>query len=113
MNIDQVFRGLENVLPGFFVILNLDDFSIKYLSTNGQETIKKNLDEAVQMTIDDIKKYLDPELSEKMYAMMRQSVDKKMREFGFFFKARNDLNADYEWYHATLKPDYINNLPYT
>ncbi len=112
-DINQVFHGLENVLPGFFLILELDDFSIKYLSKNGRETIQKNLDETVRMSIDDIKKYLDPGLSERMYAMMQQSVDEKMREFGFFFKARVSLDANFEWYHATLKPDYNNNLIYT
>jgi DNA-binding CsgD family transcriptional regulator len=109
----RYFQDLEHIIPGFLIVLDINDFSVKYLSSNGLEIIKKDLDEAIQMSIDEIRNYLFPNLVDKMYSEMHKCIQEKRTEFGFYFKARYGEGYDYQWFQASLKPDYANKIVYS
>ena len=115
-NIDynkQFFENLEQFMPGFFIVLDIHDFTVKYFSNNALRVINKSYDEAIKMPLTEIKKYLYPDLTDKMYREMHICIQNKLKEFGFYFKARYGDEFDYQWFQASSRPDYSNEIIYT
>jgi DNA-binding CsgD family transcriptional regulator len=111
-NNKQLFGHLEQILPGFFIVLDIHDFSIKYLSKKALKILNKTPEETTQMPVNEIKKYIFPNLTDKMYQEISRCIQNRFEEFGFYIKARYGEELEYQWFHAGFKPDYSNELVY-
>ncbi len=109
----NLFECIDKVVPGIFIVLDIHKFTVKYMGKKALEAINKNMQQALAMTTEEIKTLLHPGLSEEIYEVLAQSVQNKNQEFAFFLKARYTCNNEYEWFHATFKPDYDKGLIYT
>ncbi len=104
----ETFKLIDNFIPGYFLVIDLNELSVSYLSCRGLKLINRSLEDIIGTTVYDIRQYIEPCFSENFFDLLKRAITNKEEEAIFWFK----ILKKSAWFYAILKLDYNNNLIY-